>query len=78
MLRFRPNNIPPEAGEKVQLQWRPENSPQWFPLVEVPVENGKGFFTAASAAPGPGFVRAVWNGAQVPFTLSSREVKIVG
>jgi hypothetical protein len=79
MLRFRPNNIPAEVADTVQIQWRPEASPEWSPVVDVAVTNPKGFFTGAvSVPPGVGFVRAVWNGAQVPFSLSSREVKVAG
>jgi hypothetical protein len=78
MLRFRPNNVPADFGEKVQIHWRAENSPQWNLVGELPVTGGKGFFEGSVLVPGPGFMRGHWSGQQIPFNLSSREFKVVG
>jgi hypothetical protein len=73
-LRFRPNDLPPEAYDTVQLQFKPaDGSTDWVPLGDpVVVSNGKGFFTGQIEVPAAGSVRAHWEGAQVPYTADSR------
>src|SRR5207248_2210560 len=73
-LRFRPNDLPPEAYDTVQLQFKPaDGSTDWVPIGDpVVVANGKGFFTGQIEVPAAGSVRAHWEGAQVPYTADSR------
>jgi hypothetical protein len=77
-LKFRPNDLPPEIYDTVQLQFLPaDGSSDWVNVGDpITVANGKGFFLATIAAPAPGLLRARWQGGAPPFALASREFTI--
>jgi hypothetical protein len=79
-LRFRPNNLPPDAYDKVQLQFAPaDGSADWTNLGDpLTVSNGKGFFEATVLVPAAGYLRAHWSGAQLPFEAVSRAMAVGG
>jgi hypothetical protein len=68
-IRFRENG----SADSVQLQFKPiDGSTDWTSFGDpVPVASPNGFFTADLPAPGTGYVRAVWAGAQNPFFYDS-------
>lgn len=77
-LKFRDNDLPPEAYDSVQLQFRPaDGSTDWVPVgAPITVSNGKGFFLAQIESPGPGQLRASWAGGVPPFAANSRDFTI--
>jgi hypothetical protein len=65
-LRFRPNNLPPGARDRVQLQHSPDGGATWNDLGDpLTVDNGMGFFEVKIPNPGPGQLRGVWDGSVV-------------
>ena len=71
-LRFLPNG----TQSSVSLQFRPEGAAEFGPLGEpVPVTDARGFFSVDRPAPGPGTMRAVWNGPGGA-AVASREVPV--
>jgi hypothetical protein len=75
-LKFRPDGLPPGTDE-VQIQFKPaDGSADWTTFARFPVTNVKGWFTGVVAPPGPGQVRAAWQGAEKPFAAVSREVAV--
>jgi hypothetical protein len=69
-MRFRPNG---SVGDAVQLQWRPAGGAFADVGAPVPVTSPLGYFEAAVAPPGPGFMRAVWT---ADTTIASPEAAV--
>lgn len=64
-LRFRPNGL---AADEVQLEFDPAGGASGFrPLGDkLLVTNAKGYFATRVKVPGPGRLRAVWQGSAFP------------
>jgi hypothetical protein len=75
-LRFRPDGLP--AGtDTAQIQFKPaDGSADWATLTSIPVENVRGFYTGTLVTPGPGKLRAAWQGGQKPFAATSLETDV--
>jgi hypothetical protein len=69
-IRFRDNVLGPSAPDSVQLQFKPvDGSADWANYGDpVPVTSQYGYFSGDVAAPGTGYLRVLWSGAQNPFT----------
>ena len=67
-LRFRPNDRPEEAPDQVELQFKPANGASDFAALgeKLRASSGKGYFTGTIKVPGPGQLRAVWTGPELP------------
>jgi hypothetical protein len=64
-IRFRVNGVP----DSVQLQFKPaDGSSDWVPFGNPLATTEYGYFAGDVPAPGTGQIRAVWSGAQTPFT----------
>lgn len=78
-LRFRPDNLPADALDQVQLQYKPaDGSADWAPYGDpIVVSNAKGFFTGlVPKPPAPGQLRATWAGTDFPGTAESRPADV--
>lgn len=70
-IRFRDNAQPGQPTDTVQLQFQPAGSGDWSNLGDPIATSARGYFATTVPVPGPGQVRAVWNGPQAPFSATS-------
>lgn len=71
-IRFRDDVLPGQTPDTVQLQYKPaDGSADWTVFGDPLPTSRLGYFTATVVTPGPGQIRALWNGMQAPFTFPS-------
>ena len=71
-IRFRENSPPGQPSDSVRLQFKPaDGSADWTEFGEPLATSHLGYFNAVIATPGPGQIRAIWNGPQAPFQVES-------
>ncbi len=71
-LRFRPDVLPGQATDTVQLQFKPaDGSADWTAFGDPVVTSRLGYFATTVVTPGKGQVRAVWKGLEAPGSFES-------
>lgn len=70
-IRFRENVKPGGTPDPIQFDYQPPGATTWTQFATT-TTNALGYFVTTLPYPGPGLIRARWNGAQQPFQFTSR------
>lgn len=72
-LRFRPNGVTTDTAD---VQFRAQGSTTWQAVATLPADV-RGYLQGDVVVPGPGTWRIAWQGGQLPFQATSREIPVL-